>query len=109
MRAAILAFALAGLFPASCGGPSRPPADRTLVIDKMAYGPAPEGLRVGDTVVWSNKDVLQHSATARDGSFDLDLPPGATRNTVLTHPGMVNVFCRYHPDMKLRLEVEPNS
>lgn len=77
----------------------------TIVIDKLAYGPAPNGLMVGDTIVWKNNDVLRHTATARNGAFDIDLQPGQTGQTSLKTPGVIDVYCRYHPDMTQKLVV----
>ncbi len=61
----------------------------------------------GDTVEWTNSDILQHTATATDGSFDGDLPAGATGRTILKRAGGVTYVCRFHPGMKGRLEVAP--
>jgi plastocyanin len=36
-------------------------------------GPAPEVLHVNDIVEWVNADIFQHTATAADGSFDVDV------------------------------------
>jgi plastocyanin len=48
-----------------------------IEIDNLAFGPAPEGLRVNDIVKWTNVDIFRHTASATDGSFDIDLPAGA--------------------------------
>lgn len=79
----------------------------TVVIDKMKFGPVPAELHVGDTIVWQNKDILRHTATARDKSFDVDLPPGAEGQTVLGTAGTFDFFCRFHPGMKGTLTVSP--
>ena len=76
-----------------------------IVIDKLAIGPAPGGLHVGDTVEWDNHDIFEHSVTARDGSFDLDLKPGAKATFVLKKPGSIAYYCKYHPNMQSRLDV----
>jgi len=78
---------------------------KTITIDKLAFAPAPAALRVGDTVVWSNRDMFQHSATARDGSFDLNLKPGASARVRLTRPGVIRYYCRFHPGMTGELRV----
>ena len=78
-----------------------------IAIDKLAFGPAPDGLHVNDAIEWRNSDIFQHSATATDGSFDIDLPPGSAGQTILTRAGEVNYVCRYHPGMTGRLEVAP--
>jgi plastocyanin len=83
------------------------PTVHRIGIDNLAFGPAPAGLHVGDIVEWTNSDILQHTATATDGSFDVDLPAGATGRTILKRAGDVTYVCRFHPGMKGRLEVAP--
>jgi plastocyanin len=113
MRAAFLAAlmlvaasaSLAAAAPArrSAGHAAKPPA--TIVIDKMAYGPSPSGLRVGDVVQWANHDMFLHSVTANDRSFDLELRPGAVGRITLTRAGTIGYTCKYHPGMKGQLVV----
>ncbi|MBI2253931.1 MAG: hypothetical protein HYU58_04860 [Proteobacteria bacterium] len=76
-----------------------------IILARMTFGPAPKGLQVGDTIVWINRDLFRHTATARDFSFDVDLPPNAEASVVLAHAGMVAVYCRFHPGMNLQLEI----
>lgn len=71
----------------------------------MAFGPVPEGLRVGDTLEWVNNDIFLHSATSKDKGFDLELKPKAHVRMVLTKAGTFAFFCRYHPSMMGRLVV----
>lgn len=71
----------------------------TIVMEKMRFGPSPAGLRVGDTIVWVNRDLFRHTATARDRSFDVDLAPGASGRTVLRAAGSIPYICRFHPGM----------
>ena len=82
---------------------ARPAAARsrthTIVMEKMKFGPSPEGLRVGDTVVWVNRDMVRHTATARNRSFDIDLARGASGRTVLRTAGAISYVCRFHPAM----------
>ncbi|MCA1654446.1 MAG: hypothetical protein ABR588_05145 [Sphingomicrobium sp.] len=46
-----------------------------VTIDKLAFGPVPASVRAGDIIVWRNRDLFRHTATARNGSFNVDLPP----------------------------------
>jgi plastocyanin len=78
-----------------------------ITVAKLAFGPSPTGLHVNDVVEWTNADILRHTATATDGSFDLDLPPGAVGRTVLKRAGTITYICRFHPGMKRQLEVAP--
>lgn len=77
----------------------------TIVMERMRFGPSPTGLRVGDTVIWINRDLFRHTATARDRSFDIDLAPGASGRTVMRRAGSLPYICRFHPGMTGRLTV----
>lgn len=81
------------------------PRTHQFVIAQMAYGQAPVGLHVGDTIIWANHDAFQHTATARDRSFDVVLPPKATARVRLRKAGTVAFYCRYHPGMTGTLTV----
>jgi plastocyanin len=99
-----LALCLVSLVSAALGAG---PWVHKITIDDLAFGPAPGGLHVNDIVEWTNSDILRHTATATDGSFDVDLPAGATARTILKRAGDVTYVCRFHPGMKGRLEVAP--
>ena len=94
--------AAAAVFLASLAlpaGASAAPKVHTVVMNKMVFGPAPTGVRAGDVIVWVNKDMFRHTATARDRSFDVDLAPGKSARTVVKKTGAVSYYCRYHPGM----------
>lgn len=78
----------------------------TIAVDKLAFGSIPANLRVGDSILWVNRDIFRHSATAK-GHFDVDLPAGARRRTLLTKAGTFPFTCKYHPGMKGVLKVSP--
>ena len=99
VAAAVLAVAALGLAAPAAA------KQHTIVIDKMRFGPAPTDLHAGDTVVWVNRDPVRHTATARDKSFDLDLPPRSSGTVTLRRAGAIAVSCRFHPAMKALLRV----
>jgi plastocyanin len=82
-------------------------ADYTITLQQMKFGPVPAELHVGDVIVWQNKDILRHTATARDRSFDVDLPPGTENRMPLTQAGSFAFFCKFHPGMTGTLIVSP--
>jgi plastocyanin len=96
-RFAALALAAAAMPLAS--GMAAAPRQHVVVIDKMKFGPLPTSIHVGDTILWVNHDLFQHSATARDGSFDIDLPAGKSGKTVMKRAGAIAFACKYHPGM----------
>lgn len=81
------------------------PKVHVVRITGMAFGPLPTDARVDDIIEWVNADPFQHTATARDGAFDVDLAPGAKARTELTASGAHDIYCRYHPAMTARLTV----
>jgi plastocyanin len=82
-------------------------ADYTIVLEKMAFGPVPMVLHPGDTITWQNNDIFRHSATARDKSFDIDLPSKAAVKMIVGAAGTVEFFCKFHPGMKGTLAITP--
>src|SRR5712675_576553 len=77
-----------------------------IVMENLVV-PAEASAKVGDTVEWINKDVFVHTATARNGDFDVTMPPKKTGTLVLKKAGMIDYYCRFHPNMKATLEVAP--
>jgi plastocyanin len=78
-----------------------------VVIQNLAFAPAEVSAKVGDTIEWVNKDVLAHTATARNGDFDVNQPPNKAVSSVLTKSGTVEFYCRFHPNMKGVLKISP--
>lgn len=81
------------------------PRTHLVVIDKMKFGVMPKVVRPGDRITWINNDLFRHTATAKDGSFHVDLKPGATSTVIIRKAGAISVVCRYHPGMKAMLKV----
>src|SRR3546814_12873402 len=65
MRAMACALAMAAA--PLLGGAAPAPRVHSIVIDKMAFGAVPPDVRVGDTILWINKDLFRHTATAQIG------------------------------------------
>jgi len=83
-------------------------ADEYVVtIDQMEFGDVPAELKVGDVIIWRNNDMFRHTATDRDGSFDVDLPPKAEARLVLESAGSIEFYCRLHSGMVGTLTVSP--
>jgi len=78
-----------------------------ITMENLVISPAEVSAKVGDTITWVNKDVLAHTATAKNGDFDVTLPPKKSATSVLKKAGTVDYYCRYHPNMKATLKIEP--
>jgi plastocyanin len=100
MRPQLLALALAlGASPALA-------ATIEVTIDKLVFSPASVQAKVGDTIVWTNKDILAHTATVK-GGWDVMIPAKSKGKVTLNTAGAVDYFCRFHPNMKGHVEVAP--
>ena len=78
-----------------------------ISMENLEISPAQVSAKVGDTIEWINKDVLAHTATARNGDWDVMLPPKKSGTLVLKKAGTVEYYCRFHPNMKATLTVAP--
>lgn len=78
-----------------------------ITMENLVISPAEISAKVGDTINWINKDVFAHTATAKTGDFDVTLPPKKSAISVLRKAGTIDYYCRYHPNMKATLKVEP--
>ena len=81
-----------------------PPTHR-IEMRNMRFGPVPARIKAGDTIVWINRDIVPHTATARNGSFDIDVPSGGSATMVVGSAGKVAFYCRYHPGMRGELTI----
>ena len=100
-RHLVLALALAAIaVPAHA-------ATIQIVMENLVVAPAEVSAKVGDTIEWVNKDVFAHTATARNGDFDVNLPPKKSVTSVLNKAGTVEYYCRFHPNMKGVLKIAP--
>ena len=78
-----------------------------ITMENLAIAPAAASAKVGDTIEWINKDVFVHTATARNGDWDVTLPPKKSAVLALKKAGTVDYYCRFHPNMKATLTVAP--
>jgi plastocyanin len=99
--------ALSAALVAFLGGQAMPAGTTLRVAMKpVDYEPKRVTARVGDTVEWTNEDVFAHTATAK-GSFDVNLLPHRSGRALMTKPGTFAYICRYHPNMRGEIVVEP--
>jgi plastocyanin len=78
----------------------------TVQMTNVAFAPATITARVGDTIVWTNNDIVAHTATARDKSWDLMVFPKKTGRFVVKKAGSIEYYCKFHPNMGGHIEVK---
>ena len=83
------------------------PQTHTVVIHNFAFNPAELTVNVGDTIVWKNTDIVSHTVTAADGSFDSDeIKPGKSWKLVAKKAGTFAYACSPHPNMHGKFTVK---
>jgi plastocyanin len=80
--------------------------DHPVTMHGSRFDPARLTVLVGDTVTWTNKDFLFHTATAGDGSFDSGLlGPGQSFSHTFTAQGSYPYVCTIHLFMRGQVDV----
>lgn len=89
--------------PTSSAGTAPTPAPPVASQIRMAgrvFSPATLTVDAGTRVTFLNDDGRDHTATARDGSFDSGImKSGATFVRIFSVPGTFSYLCLIHPDM----------
>ena len=79
----------------------------TVAIDGVTFTPATLTVKVGETVVWVNKDPFPHTVTSQPGAFDSHaMAPGQSWSYTPTKTGVFPYLCTLHPTMHATLKVE---
>lgn len=99
LRRRHLLTAMSGLM-AACA-PSISAAEEHIVeIRNLEFTPAQLTIAPGDTVTWINNDVLVHTSTADDGSWDSgSLANGDEWSVTFDEAGEFDYSCTPHPVM----------
>ena len=91
---------------ASCA-PRPAPTKRVVRMEGFGFQPASIHAAPGDTVVWVNGDMVPHTATAVDRTFDSgSIPAGGSWSFVVGARGRHEYLCAFHPTMKGEVVVE---
>jgi plastocyanin len=79
---------------------------RTVTIESMQFAPAVTTVRQGDTVVWINRDLVPHTATAARVFDSGEIAAGSSWKMIAKTKGRFDYVCTMHPTMKATLVVE---
>jgi plastocyanin len=104
MRRGTALVALGALLAALAAGSARAEVIQVR-IEKLAFTPEQVAAHVGDTIQWVNADFLAHTATARNGAWDVMIAPNTTKSVVLKADGTVDYYCKLHPNMTGQVSV----
>jgi len=108
MLGALAFFGAGSLLAQAHDRDSAAPAPALAVhLSGLGFRPATLTVRRGDRVVWLNDDLIVHTVTAADGSFDSgDLQGGKSWSFTPREKGTFRYACRYHPNMTGTLVVQ---
>lgn len=85
---------------AAASGQKAAPQTHTVQMHNFAFEPAELTVNVGDAVEWKNADMVSHTVTAADGSFDSGkIAPGGSWKLVAKKRGTHAYKCLPHPNM----------
>jgi plastocyanin len=83
------------------------PATHRVTIDSTQFTPDVVNAKVGDTVLWINKDMFPHTATSKAAKFDSgSLLTGKSWKFKVTAKGEFPYICTLHPTMKGTIRVK---
>jgi len=75
-------------------------------IRNLEFTPKELAVAPGDTITWVNYDLVPHTVTADDESWDSGLVGSQGQwQTVVQADMHTTYFCRYHPSMTARLRI----
>jgi plastocyanin len=110
--ATIAAALVAAIFATTASSHQPHGATHKVLIKDFVYDPEVLPVKVGDTVTWINLDIVPHTVTSEDGSWDSgEIAPGGTWTATITAGTVTGIvgsyFCGYHPVMRSKLEKAP--
>jgi plastocyanin len=78
----------------------------TVVIDAVKFQPDALTIKLGDSVVWMDKDLFPHTSTSKAGGWDSkQIDPGESFKFTPTKAGEFPYICNLHTTMKATLKV----
>jgi plastocyanin len=99
--AAAFVLAVAGSGSAVSAMPdTAAPGTHVVTIENMRFNPLSLTVHKGGRIVWLNSDLVPHTATAKNNTFDSrSIAPQASWSVVTALPGTYVYFCSFHPVM----------
>ncbi len=77
----------------------------SVFIKDFSFIPKTLNVKVGTTVIWTNKDSVSHTITSGEDFDSGNLKKGETFSYTFNKPGTFNYICTIHPYMKGKIIV----
>ena len=85
-------------------------ADLSIVQKNREFSVRQVTIDTGDRITFVNSDTVTHNvySETKGAEFEIELqPPGRSDAVRFSRPGVVEVRCAIHPNMRLRVDVKP--
>ena len=77
-----------------------------IQMKNFAFDPPAITIKAGQTLTWTNDDVVPHTATAERRTWDSgQMAPGRSYTVTVTKPGTYEYTCSIHPFMHAKVIV----
>jgi plastocyanin len=87
-----------------------PDVTHTVTIEGARFSPEHLVVKPGESVVWINRDLFPHTATATAGAFDSkEIQPGGSWTYKASKNGELKYVCTLHPTMTGVVEVREGT
>ena len=94
LRVAVFLITFCALVPSAALA-----ASQTVTIQNFTFVPSIATVNVGESVTWTNKDPIGHTATANNGAFDKPVPANGSVTIAFSVAGTYAYHCSIHPSM----------
>ena len=92
------------LNPVNAGDPQS--KKHVVEIRNLEFTPKELAVAPGDTITWINYDLVPHTVTADDESWDSGLiNANGQWQTVVQKDMLSTYFCQFHPNMKAQISI----
>jgi plastocyanin len=95
---------LLAILVAGCAG--RGPVTRRVEIQNFVFDPDTVRASLGDTIVWTNHDLVPHTATAQGIGDTGPMAQNASGRWVVSRKGTQAYVCIFHPTMHGVIQVD---
>ncbi|MEJ5961833.1 plastocyanin/azurin family copper-binding protein [Pedobacter immunditicola] len=106
MKIFFMLMALTSTLTSSCSSPPDRPKTYTVEIKDMKFVPEAITVKKGDTVLWVNRDIMNHDVTEEKTKAWKSSPISTGTSWKMEVTNDANYYCSIHVVMKGTIRVE---